>query len=250
MIALHSRMPFLTGQERATTLSEGMGGSKSGNSGVGARLRIADRSASVGTEARRARALNAVDRIIDAGRALTEDHGGASFTVQHVAEKAGVALQTFYRHFRSKDELVLAIFEEAALEGTAEIARLADGAPDPIQRLKVIITQALLPDVSVPRLNVDTMVKEHLRLYQSIPREVERALVPFRALVADAIRMAQAVGEFPGVDPDVEAELIHQLIIARFHLRALGVVTDHSTSADNLWSFCLGALCRNQLHQT
>jgi AcrR family transcriptional regulator len=227
-----------------------MGGSESGNSGVGARLRIADRSASVGTEARRARALNAVDRIIDAGRALTQDQGGASFTVQHVAERAGVALQTFYRHFRSKDELVLAIFEEAATEGTAEIARAAEAAPEPVQQLKVIVTRAVLPDVSVPRLNVETMVKEHLRLYQSFPREVEKALLPFRALVADAIRAAQAVGEFPGVEADIEAELVHQLIIAQFHLRALGVVTDHSTAADNLWSFCLGALRRNQVRLT
>jgi AcrR family transcriptional regulator len=188
-----------------------------------------------------------VDRIIDAGRALTLHQGGASFTVQHVVEKAGVALQTFYRHFRSKDELVLAIFEETASEGTAETAAAADAVLDPVQRLKVIVTRAALPNVSVPRLTAETMVREHLRLYQSFPKEVENALLPFRALIADAIRAAQAVGEFPGIDADIDAELIHQLIISRFHLRALGVVTDTSTdAADNLWTFCLGALRRNQ----
>jgi AcrR family transcriptional regulator len=224
-----------------------MAGSQRGTTRAQARLRIADRSAALGAEARRARALNSVDRIVDAGRALTLHQGGASFTVQHVVEKAGVALQTFYRHFRSKDELVLAIFEEAASEGTAEMAKAADAVLDPVQRLKLIVTWAALPNVSVPRLTAETMVKEHLRLYQSFPKEVEGALLPFRQLIVDAIRAAQAAGEFPGIDAEIDAELIHQLIISRFHLRAMGVLTDGSTSAaDNLWTFCLGALRRNQ----
>jgi nitrite reductase/ring-hydroxylating ferredoxin subunit len=96
---------------------------------------------------------------------------------------------------------------------------------DPVQRLKVIVTRAALPNVSVPRLTAETMVREHLRLYQSFPKEVENALLPFRALIADAIRAAQAVGEFPGIDAEIDAELIHQLIISRFHLRALGGLT-------------------------
>jgi AcrR family transcriptional regulator len=209
------------------------------------RERIVNRTVERGSEARRERALDAVERIMDAARAIAVEQGRTSFTVQQVVERAGIALQTFYRHFRSKDEMLLAVFEEAMLGGTERIHSMAAPYADPVARLKEILTNALRLDADASPLTRELVVREHLRLYDLYPREIETSLLPFRQIVANTIREAQATGLFPGVDADIEAEIIHHLVISRFHMQTLGAFTSATDDiAEQMWDFCLGALRR------
>ena len=50
-------------------------------------------------------------RILDAAYALFYRHGYARVGVDAVAAKAGITQRTLYDHFRSKDELLAAVFE-------------------------------------------------------------------------------------------------------------------------------------------
>lgn len=52
------------------------------------------------------------ERILDTVYELFSRHGVRGVGVEEVIERAGVAKATLYRHFRSKDELVLAFLEE------------------------------------------------------------------------------------------------------------------------------------------
>ena len=54
-----------------------------------------------------------VQRLIDAALELMTDPDGDEVTVQNVVDRAGLSLRAFYHHFPSKDELLLAVFEEA-----------------------------------------------------------------------------------------------------------------------------------------
>ena len=51
---------------------------------------------------------------------LAQERGLDSFTVQDVLKRADVSIQTFYRHFDSKDELLLAVLEEAVAVQASE----------------------------------------------------------------------------------------------------------------------------------
>ena len=53
--------------------------------------------------------------MLDAARTLI-DAKGDDFTTQELAAEAGVALQTFYRYFSSKDELLLAVIGDAMVD--------------------------------------------------------------------------------------------------------------------------------------
>jgi len=86
------------------------------------------------------RAAGARERILAAAYDLFARHGIAAVGVDAIVAHAGVAKMSLYRHFRSKDELVLAFLERRRelwrsrwLE--AEIARRA---PDPAARLLAI----------------------------------------------------------------------------------------------------------------
>jgi AcrR family transcriptional regulator len=215
------------------------------SAGASGRERIINRSAERVIESRKDRAIDPIQRILESSRSLAVEQGRTSFTVQQITERAGVALQTFYRYFRSKDDCLLAMFEESMAAGIADIAASATELADPLERLKSIVTDPLAPDLVVTHLPAELVVREHLRLYAIYPREIERSVLPFRELIADTIREAQSIGHFPNVDPDVEAELIHHLVMSRFHMVKLAAfIPEVEDPAEELWQFCLGALKR------
>ena len=84
--------------------------------------------------------IPARDRILDTSYELFSRHGVKAVGVDTIIERSGVAKMTLYRHFRSKDELVLAFLRERESVWTvgwlqAEVEARSD---DPRQRLLVI----------------------------------------------------------------------------------------------------------------
>ena len=66
------------------------------------------------TERTEARKAETRERIVAAALAQVAEGGYASAPVQRVAERAGVAVGTLYRHFPSKAELFAEVFRRAA----------------------------------------------------------------------------------------------------------------------------------------
>ena len=78
--------------------------------------RAVERSAAV--QRSRSRIANQVRSMLDAARRLIAVKGD-EFTTQDLVKEAGVALQTFYRYFAGKDELILAVIADAMTEACA-----------------------------------------------------------------------------------------------------------------------------------
>ena len=82
-------------------------------------------------------------RLLAAARELIEDGGYASASVAAIAERAGVASGTLYRHFTSKEDLFVDVFrsvcshEERAMVAAAE--SLPAGAAA-VERLEAVLT--------------------------------------------------------------------------------------------------------------
>src|SRR5690349_18256786 len=71
--------------------------------------RVVGRSLRTATQ----RSIDRGASLIAAAGALLERSKGDGFTVQDVADEAGQSLRTLYQYFESKDDLLLAVFEEA-----------------------------------------------------------------------------------------------------------------------------------------
>ncbi|PUB22287.1 TetR family transcriptional regulator [Promicromonospora sp. AC04] len=73
-------------------------------------------------------ALSTRDRILDAATELFYSQGIRAVSADKIIERAGITKVTFYRHFRTKDTLVVAYlerqaaWERAALDGVRESA--------------------------------------------------------------------------------------------------------------------------------
>jgi AcrR family transcriptional regulator len=78
-------------------------------------------------------------RIVNATRELAVEEGFRGFTMEKVAERAGVSRMTVYYQFGSKADLLEALFDDLAARGRMD--RLADAfvLPDPLQALEAFI---------------------------------------------------------------------------------------------------------------
>ncbi|WP_106401487.1 TetR/AcrR family transcriptional regulator [Actinocorallia populi] len=200
--------------------------------------RAADRSPAVRRS--RDRTVQQAMVMVQAARRLIEAKG-TSFTTQELAAEAGVALQTFYRHFSSKDHLLLALFEELLAEWTTRVDRSVRDLPDPLARLRFLMTIAL--DSLRGNLNPvgpKFMTAEHWRLYQLFPEEMSRANQLFADLIERELRAAAAAGQLRSADPAADAWLVMKLVMSVYHHYAFA--TSHEDAdevADRLMSFCL-----------
>ena len=86
------------------------------------------------------RASDARERILETAYELFSQHGIRAVGVDAVVERAGVAKMTLYRHFESKDELVLEFLRRREERWTIEWLRadVERRSADPAERLLAI----------------------------------------------------------------------------------------------------------------
>ena len=179
--------------------------------------------------------------IVEAAQRLIAAKG-PSFTTQELIKEAGIALQTFYRYFPSKDHLLLAVIEDIIDDNCKQYKVRASKLRDPVDRLHLYLTATVsgLEDVGK---GPSFITAEHWRLQTIYPDEVSAATRPFTDLLLEEIREAKAIGELDVPDPDYSAWLITQLVMAVFHhYDCAGLDEPSARIAERLWSFCLAAL--------
>lgn len=118
------------------------------------------------------------ERILrGAERALVE-HGLDACSVQQILSEAGVSRRTFYQYFRSKDDIVHALYR-ARVEGLVEeMKRNVEARTDPIERVTSAIDTYLAYQVAGGPLK---------RAMQAKAMSVDSPMAPDREKTLDAI---------------------------------------------------------------
>jgi AcrR family transcriptional regulator len=139
-------------------------------------------------------------RLLAAARELIEDGGYASASVVAIAERAGVASGTLYRHFTSKEDLFVDVFrsvcshEERAMVAAAE--SLPAGAAA-VERLEAVLTTFARRALQNRRL-------AWALLAEPVDRRVDAERLAYReryaSRVAAELTAAVATGEIPTQD--------------------------------------------------
>lgn len=145
------------------------------------------------------------DRLLGAAQELIEEGGYGAASVIAIADRAGVAAGTLYRHFASKEELFVDLFrsvcgrEERAMRAAA--AALPSGAPA-AQRLQTVLATFARRALGNPRLAwaliaepVDPLVDAERLAYR------ER----YAALIAEELRSGIAARELPQQNVELTA---------------------------------------------
>jgi AcrR family transcriptional regulator len=144
------------------------------------------------------------ERLLQAAQELIEEGGYAAAPVAAIAERAGVAAGTLYRHFDSKQELFVEVFRSVCVrEERAMRAAAAEMASESaVQRLEVVLATFAERALRNPRLAwallaepVDPLVDAERLSYR------ER----YAAVVAETLEAAIAAGEVPAQSVDLTA---------------------------------------------
>lgn len=205
--------------------------------------RAVERSAAV--QRSRLRIAQQVRQLLDAaGRLITAR--GDEFTTQELVAEAGVALQTFYRYFGSKDELLMALIGDAMTDACEHWAAAGAEISDPLARLRFYITSTL------ERLGTDSdsaamsrfVVSTRWRLHRIFPAELAEAEQPFVDLLRDGVVEAAAAGLLSPADAERDAWFVVELTRSVYHYYAFAEHTQGELDLikEQLWRFCLTAL--------
>jgi TetR/AcrR family transcriptional regulator len=183
------------------------------------------------------------ENVIAAARVLYYETSGAPFTIAQLTEKAGISQQTFYRYFRSKDELLLALLEEYLRDLSARARADCERLADPLDRLTAAIRWPFGYIADAGNVAYRGLIThEHLRLSIEYPEGVRSATLPQQQLLCDFILAAVAQGELPaaaGAECGRLASYITGLMTTQVHSITLGLdQTDPAEMAESLVRFC------------
>jgi AcrR family transcriptional regulator len=141
-------------------------------------------------------------RLLRAGIETVEAGGYAAASVAAIAERAGLATGTLYRHFPSKAALFVELFR---MIGDAELAAAAEAAAplrSAADELDAVIATFAGRALARPRL-------AWALVYEPLDEQVDAERVRYRRLyaarMASFIRERVETGELPDQDPDTTA---------------------------------------------
>lgn len=147
------------------------------------------------------------DRILAAATRVFARHGFYAAQVADVARQAGVAAGTVYLYFRSKDDLLISIFERTMASAIDEGRRALSGQADPEDCLRRIAS------LHLARLGAD---RDLAVVFQVELRQTTKFMAHFSAtglreylgMIRDVITEGQRAGRFrPAASPTLVAKM-------------------------------------------
>jgi AcrR family transcriptional regulator len=98
------------------------------------------------TRPRQARSLEKRERLKEAGLALFGERGYESTSVEAIAQRANLAVGSFYQHYRSKRQLLLALMDEL-LEKLSQLEFQPGAAADTRSVVNALLSRAFAHDL-------------------------------------------------------------------------------------------------------
>jgi AcrR family transcriptional regulator len=185
-------------------------------------------------------------RFMKSALAILGETGRTDFTVLEVVERSKTSLRSFYQHFTTKDELLLALVDKIMSESTKKWREDTAGV-ESTAALRILIDRICTPAESSTQDRVNrglTNYNDHLA--ETLPREYARVLSPLHELIKDIINRGIDEGTFrTGITVDATAALIMQSALGAMRLQVLGAELNGAPiDADHIYEFCLAGLVR------
>jgi AcrR family transcriptional regulator len=214
------------------------------------------RSASRVLEISNRRLLERSHQIVEAAYELLEEEGLEGLTIRAVLKRTGLSRRAFYERFAGKDDLVLAVFEYTLRLAARRFAEQVATLDDPFARLELIVTWIVLgrggaePAGERGRGNHRgaALSREHLRLAESRPADLQAALSPLLALIEEELARGMTAGVIRQGDPRRLAALLFNLVSTTVHTELLTeqgaerAREDLAELAGDIWEFCRRAI--------
>ncbi len=206
-------------------------------------------------ESGRDQLLDRSRKIVEAAYDLLEEGGLEGLTIRAVLNKTGLSRRAFYERFEGKDDLVLAVFEETIRMAAQLFSELTAKMTDPLDRLQLIVTYIVLgKDMMSSNAGRQSnrrdaaLSREHLRLAESRPADLQIVLRPLLALIEKHLADGMAAGVVRNDNPQRLATMVYNLVSTTVHSELLtqeALPPDQANKAQlakDIWEFCRRAI--------
>jgi len=146
-------------------------------------------------------------------------NGSRATSVHDILDATGLSTRTFYRHFRSKDELVVAMYRVDSDRVTASLVAAVDAAPTPLDALDAWIGAYLDIAYDARRIrHARVLSSPEVASAEGFDAAHVEGSAAQRAPLVDALRRGRADGSLPAAQPEADAFAIQAVVVA--HLRS------------------------------
>jgi AcrR family transcriptional regulator len=160
--------------------------------------------------------------IIRAAHHLIGRQGGAT-PIEDILRAAKVNRRTFYRHFPSKDALVLAMQREAGELVGAGLRAATDSSPNGRSAVIAWIEEFLTVGWDERRANEGrTFIAPEVGLVVGFADALEEIYAFHREILLDALARARADRSLPDAMPERDSFAIHAVVLRCVDMRARG----------------------------
>ena len=208
---------------------------------------VASRSVERALEGRREVYAKEVGRLVQASFALIRDTGRLEPRVSEIVRAAGLSNQAFYKHFRSKDELLLTVLDEGVSLLAGYLRHRMEKHSSPELRVRAWVegmaAQALDPEAAAA---TRPFVVSRARLAELFPQEVEQSERQLVEILREAIASGVEAAQLPGADPERDAETLYTLAMGWVQRKLAQPTPPDAEDARELVDFALGGLRRSR----
>jgi AcrR family transcriptional regulator len=183
------------------------------------------------------------EALIKAALHILRVKGDTGFTVNDVLGEAGLRTRAFYRHFASKDDLVVAAFAEGARAEATRLRRRMAHASGPLEGVVTWIDARL--DLGFDRrlaANLRPLSQEAERAHGQFPAHLRLAFDRMLAPLIEQLQQGQLEGTFGDLSPAEDALAIHQVVWGVVEQRWSGFPLRYRETREQVLRFCLGGL--------
>jgi AcrR family transcriptional regulator len=185
--------------------------------------------------------LDEVNRIIEATYRVISRAETIDPPLRDILKEAGISTPAFYRHFHSKDELLLVLLEQGWDTLRGYLAHQMAKAPDPATQvaawIRGMLAQADDPDAA---RRARPFVVNLARLATRFPDEYRGSRDSSIGLLVAPLQELRA----PDVDVWSDAVAVYELVKAAQERHLIERTTSSPAEADHLVAFVLAALTR------
>ena len=168
----------------------------------------------------------------------------ADVAIADILEEAGLSTRSFYRHFQSKDELLLMLYRRDAEVAAARLRSRVAEASSSAKALEAWIDEIL--SFRFDRRKAERVALLGAASAQRAEGYAAEAIHAGRLLAAPLLEVLQAGkrdGSFPAADPRVHAEMIRAIVFDLGGLSSSGRgPVPRATATRDVLRFCLRAL--------
>lgn len=151
-------------------------------------------------------------KLMDAALKVMKLNGFQGASVQDILDEAGLSTRAFYRQFRSKDDLLLAMFRTASARDVEAVVKRVANAAGPLEGLHAWIDE--MTAIAFDRRRLSRMVMFNVSARQAVGFDEECDYMRERLTspLADSLRTGLDDGSFPAARPEDDANTIFDLL--------------------------------------